>query len=416
MTHKTPHLLIAGAGIGGLAAALALARIGVKVTVLEQADIFSEVGVGVQMSPNAFGILTDWGLSEALRKVANFPEAMHARDAATDKLLGDLELGHTALRNYGFEYATIHRADLHRVLLEAVVEQAHVHLHLNAKIADVSEMHKTVTVTTEQGEMYTADALIGCDGLWSQVRRHVLSETALTMRPLATGYIAWRALLPIDKVPMELHKEVVTAWLAPKMHAVTYPVRRSQFLNLVVVTEDDMPNNNPIPQSWSRDSKGLSPLQLIGKSLQLPSGKSGVLLNLLQAVTQTGGGDWTRWTLFDRDPMSSSLEMVNPAHPLIALLGDAAHPMRPFLAQGAAMALEDAKALGESIQEYMDDLPDALEQYAQNRWQRNARVQARSRRSGEIFHLAGPMRWARNATMAMLGRQVMDIPWLYEGM
>ena len=234
MIHKMPHLLIAGAGIGGLAAALALARIGVKVTVLEQADAFSEVGAGVQMSPNAFGVLSDWGLSEALRKVANFPQAMQARDAATDKLLGHLELGDTALRHYGFEYATIHRADLHRILLEAVVEQPHVRLHLNAKISNFRETQKTVTVTTEQGETYTADALIGCDGLWSQVRRHVLSKTALANPPKAPGYVAWRALLPLAKVPVELRTEVVTAWLAPNMHAIAYPVRRSQFLNLVV--------------------------------------------------------------------------------------------------------------------------------------------------------------------------------------
>ena len=407
--------MVVGAGIGGLAAALALARIGIKVTVLEQADAFGEVGAGVQMSPNAFGVLSDWGLSESLRKVANFPQAMQARDAATNKLIGQLELGDTAPRHYGFEYATIHRADLHRVLLAAVAEQKHVRLHLNAKIVNLSETPTAVTVTTEQGDLYTADALVGCDGLWSQVRQHVLSETALAKSPLVTGCIAWRALLPMDLVPVELRNDVVTAWMAPSMHTIAYPVRRSQFLNLVVVTEDDMPYQTPNPQSWSRDANGLSPLNVINNGLQPANGLHSSLSNLFKVVTQPEGDGWTRWTLFDRDPMGSSLEMANPAHPLIALLGDAAHPMRPFLAQGAAMALEDAKALAEAVQEYIDDLPSALQLYAQNRWQRNARVQARSRRSGEIFHLAGPMRLARNAALFLLGSRVMDLPWLYEG-
>ena len=421
MNPSDTHILIAGAGIGGLAAALALSRTGLRVTVLERADAFGEVGAGVQLGPNAFGVLAGWGLRDALLQVVNFPDMLQTRDAATNRLLGELPLGDTARRNYGFDYATIHRADLHQALLDAVRQQPQVSLHLNAKIALISESETAVQVTTAQGDSYSADALIGCDGLWSQVRKHVLGE----QMPLATGHVAWRALLPMHVVPLELQSERVTAWMAPKTHAIAYPVRRSQFLNLVVITEDDQPTATPNPQSWSRDATGLSPLKLMKLGAQmgiqpaylLPS----VLSNLLQKVTEPEGGGWTRWTLFDRDPMTSSVDMAHPAHPRIALLGDAAHPMRPYLAQGAAMALEDAQALAvgfaDAFSQGNNDLsvqiPAVLQQYAQNRWQRAARVQAHSRRNGSIFHLQGPLRWGRDAALALLGPRLMDVPWLY---
>lgn len=410
MTHPIPHLLIAGAGIGGLGAALALARAGVRVTVLEQTDAFGEVGAGVQVSPNAFAVLSGWGLREALLQVANFPLAMQARDAASHRLLGQIDLGDTARSNYGFDYACIHRADLHQVLLDAVRQQPLVTLQLNAKIVAVSESAQAVQVSTEQGASHGADALIGCDGLWSQVRQHVLGAQP----PLATGHVAWRALLPMRMVPSQLQSQRVIAWLAPHMHAIAYPVRRSQFLNVVVVTEDDHPASTPNPQSWSRDATGLSPLESIKNSHQPVNILSGVLSNLLQKVTEPGGGGWTRWTLFDRDPVRSSQELAHPAHPRIALLGDAAHPMRPYLAQGAAMALEDAQALAMAISQHANDLPAALQLYARQRWQRNARVQARSRRSGAIFHLEGPLRWGRDTAMGWFGHRLMDLPWLYK--
>lgn len=413
MIPNQAHILIAGAGIGGLATALALSKAGARITVLERANGFGEVGAGVQLGPNAFGVLTGWGLRDALLKVVNFPAVAQARDVATNTLLSELPLGDSVRLKYGFDWATIHRADLHRILLDAVRQLPLVSLHLKAKISSVSESEQLVQITTELGESYTADALIGCDGLWSQVRKHVLGE----QMPLAIGRVAWRALLPMHAVPPELQTERVTVWMGPKMHVISYPVRRSQFMNLVVMTEDDQLDTKPNPQSWNCDANGASPLKNIKIGRQPSYLLPGLLSNLFEKVTETDGGGWTCWTLFDRDPMTSSHDMVHPGHPRIALLGDAAHPMRPDLAQGAAMALEDAQVLGDffasAIAKKSLDIPAVLQQYAEKRWQRAARVQAQSRRNGKIFHMQGIMRWLRDVALALFGSRLMDQPWLY---
>ena len=389
----TTQILIAGAGIGGLGAALALSQIGKKidhsVTVLEQSDVFGEVGAGVQISPNAYKVLCDWGLADVLKQTANFPEKLQVRSAASNKLLGQLELGNKATGRYGFPFATLHRADLHTLLLNAVRQQPNVELHLNAKIIQIVESNQHVIATTEAGASFTAGALIGADGLWSRVRQHVLNDA---QPPRATGHTAWRALLPMGDVPPELQQDQVTAWLAPDSHTIVYPVQQGKSLNLVYCCEN-------------KGQIGLKPAYL------LPEQLSKVLQNVFQTATEKNA--WTRWDLFDRLPLASSSEMANPAHPCIALLGDAAHPMLPYLAQGAGMALEDAQALALSIQQNYSNLPLALQTYAQTRWQRNATVQARAARNGEIFHAKPPISWARDAAMGLLGEKLLDMPWLY---
>ena len=383
------HILIAGAGIGGLGAALALAQTGLKITVLEQSNVFGEVGAGVQISPNAYKVLCDWGLADVLAKTANFPEKTQVRSAASNKLLGQLELGNKASRRYGYPFATIYRADLHTLLLNAVRQQPNVELHLNAKINNIVEQNQRVTVYAEAGGQFTADALIGADGLWSRVRRLVVSDQA----PLATGHTAWRALLPLSDVPTELQQDQVTAWLAPDSHTIAYPVQQGKSLNIVYCAE----NIGEID---------LQPAYLLPKQL------SKSLQKAFQIATETNA--WTRWDLFDRPPMASSAEMFNPAHLHIALLGDAAHPMLPYLAQGAGMALEDAQALAMWLKQNPNDLPSVFQQYAQSRWQRNAQVQARARRNGKIFHAKPPVSWARDVAMGLLGEKLLDSPWLYK--
>ena len=391
----TAHVLIAGAGIGGLGAALALAQIGIKVTVLEQTDVFGEVGAGVQISPNAYNVLSGWGLGDALLQTANFPEALQVRSATSDKLLGQLQLGSQAHTRYSFPFATLLRADLHTLLLNALRQEVNVDLYLNAKITDIAETNQQlgpqVTVTTELGDTFTADALIGADGLWSSVRQQMLDHSA----PHATGHTAWRALLPMADVPPELQQDTVTAWLDADRHIIAYPVQQGKSLNLVYCCENTANNKK--------------------KSLQTTYSLNSLLSKTLQHVFHLAAEKkaWTRWDLFDRPPLRSSSQMANPAHPRIALLGDAAHPMLPYLAQGAAMALEDAQALALSIQHNPNDLPSVLQLYARTRWQRNAKVQARARRNGAIFHAKPPVSWARNAAMGLLGEKLLDMPCLY---
>ena len=395
----TAHVLIAGAGIGGLGAALALSQIGVKVTVLEQSEAFGEVGAGVQISPNAYNVLSGWGLGDALLQTANFPEALQVRSATSNKLLGQLQLGSQAQSRYGFPFATLHRADLHTMLLNALRQEVNVDLYLNAKITGIVETNQQldpqlsskVTVTTELGDTFTADALIGADGLWSSVRQQMLDQSA----PHATGHTAWRALLPTADVPPELQQDTVTAWLDTDRHIITYPVQQGKSLNLVYSCEDTAKNKKkPLQTTYSINS-------LLSKTLQQ-------VFHL--AAEQKA---WTRWDLFDRPPLRSSSQMANPAHPRIALLGDAAHPMLPYLAQGAAMALEDAQALALSVQQNSGDLSAALQNYAQTRWRRNAKVQRQAKRNGDIFHVKPPVSWARDAAMGLLGEKIMDQPWLY---
>jgi salicylate hydroxylase len=407
------HILIAGAGIGGLGAALALAQTGLKITVLEQSNVFGEVGAGVQISPNAYKVLCDWGLADVLRQTANFPEKLQVRNAKSNKLLGQLQLGEKAQTRYGYPFATIHRADLHALLLSVVRQRPNVDLHLNAKISDILDSSfpcrresmaacvdshlrgndrdgRQIFVKTETGSTFTADALIGADGLWSRVRQLVVNNEA----PLATGHTAWRALLPMANVPPELQADKVTAWLAPDSHTVAYPVQQGKSLNLVYCCEN-------------KGEIDLQPVYL------LPNALSKVLQKTFQIGIETNA--WTRWDLFDRLPLKSAVEMFNPTHPHIALLGDAAHPMLPYLAQGAGMALEDAQALATQIAQNPSNLPMALQGYAQTRWQRNAQVQARAARNGQIFHAKPPISWARDAAMGMLGEKLLDSPWLYAG-
>ena len=390
----TAHVLIAGAGIGGLGAALALSQIGknvdIKVTVLEQTDVFGEVGAGIQISPNAYQVLSRWGLTDALQKTANFPEKLQVRSAVSDKLLGQLTMGVAAQARYGFPFATIRRADLHSLLLNAVRQQSNVELYLNAKINNIVELNQQVTVKIEAGDTFNADALIGADGLRSRVRQHVLNDS----EPNATGHTAWRALLPMADMPPELQHDHVTAWLAPNSHTIAYPVQQGKSLNIVYCSEN-------------RGKIGLQPAYLLSKQL------SKSLQNVFQIATEKKA--WTRWDLFDRPPMTSSVEMFNPAHPHIALLGDAAHPMLPYLAQGAAMALEDGRALAFSVRNSPENMAVALQHYAQTRWQRNAKVQARARQNGQIFHAKPPVSWGRDVAMGLLGEKLLDSPWLYAG-
>ena len=392
------QVLIAGGGIGGLAAALGASRAGLDVRLYERAAAFSEVGAGVQLGPNVVRRLQAWGLQQALQSVAAFPTRLQVRSALSGKELGVLPLGAAAVSRYGAAYATMHRADLHGVLLAAVSQCTQTQLHLGQSIERFVDADEVVTVRTSRGKEVEGDGLIGADGLWSLTRNQLLGGAA----PRVTGHLAYRAMVPQQALPKALRTAQVTAWLGPRLHVVQYPVRRGELQNLVVIVQGPAPSNL---ESWDHSANGAD----LEDALQ---GTCAALQDVVRSVTDQGGPGWRLWPLCDRPPVRSASEM---ARGVVALIGDAAHPMRPYLAQGAGMAIEDAAELQRALAMHDLEMPLRLRRYALNRWQRNARVQARSIRNGRIFHATGPVRWGRDLSLRLLGARLLDVPWLYRG-
>ncbi|NMM78559.1 FAD-dependent oxidoreductase [Acidovorax sp. SRB_14] len=387
------QVLIAGGGIGGLAAALGASRAGWDVRLYERAGAFSEVGAGVQLGPNVVRRLQAWGLQRALQSVAAFPERLQVRSALSGRELAVLPLGADAVQRYGAAYATVHRADLHGVLLAAVETCESVQLNLGLGIERHAEANGAILVRTTRGKDVEGDALIGADGLWSHTRVQLLGDGP----PRSTGHLAYRAIVPQRALPKALRTRQVTAWLGPRLHAVQYPVRRGELQNIVVIVQG--PARQDL-QSWDHAANAAD---LKGAL----AGSCSALQTLVRSVPA-----WRLWPLSDRPPVRSAAQM---AQGLVALLGDAAHPMRPYLAQGAGMAIEDAAQLQHALAMHDLEVPLRLRRYALNRWERNARVQARSQRNGRIFHATGPVRWGRDAALRLLGPRLLDLPWLYRG-
>lgn len=388
-------VLIAGGGIGGLAAGLACSRAGCHVRLYERAEAFAEVGAGIQLGPNVMRVLQGWGLDTALRQVAAYPERLQVRHALNGVELGVLPLGASMAQRYGAPYATVHRADLQQLLLQALQQREAVWLHTGKTVNRYVETNGAIGLSLSDGLDVEGDALIAADGLWSRLRQQLLADGP----PRVAGHLAYRALVRLTDLPVMLRSQQVTAWLGPKLHVVAYPVRGGEWLNVVAIVHGHVPGGL---EDWDHGANA-SDLQ----AALAPTCTE--LRDLIAAVPA-----WRLWVLCDRPPVSSVDQMAR-GH--VALLGDAAHPMRPYLAQGAGMAIEDAAELGRQVGlvDGVLDVPTLLRRYALNRWQRNARVQARSLRNGGIFHLEGPMAWARDMSLRLLGERLLDVPWLYQG-
>jgi len=386
----TDELFIAGGGIGGMAAALACARQGLSVTVVEQAAALSEVGAGVQIGPNVTRRLQAWGLGEALAQVAAFPPDLQALDAQTGRVLGTLRLGERAQALYGAPYATVHRADLHRLLHHAALA-AGAQLRLGQAVTHWQDRTDGLDVFLANGERIAAEALVAADGVWSPLRQRLLADGPARF----SGHLAYRALVPQDQWPVHLRSDRITVWMGPRLHVVQYPVQAGRALNLVAIVHGDAPVS---PEHWDHSANAsalLSAMGAVGPDLR----------TRLEAVPH-----WRLWALHERAPMSAACQM---AQGRVALLGDAAHPMRPYLAQGAGMAIEDAEALGACLMATGAPVAERLQRYAEQRWARNARVQARAIRNGQIFHASGAVALGRNLSMQLMGERLMDQPWLY---
>ncbi len=402
------QVLIAGGGIGGLAAALALARNGASVQLLEKAAQLSEVGAGIQIGPNVTRILHAWNLGEALARVAAFPQQLQARDAQSGQLLGSLRLGERSQTLYGAPYATIHRADLHGLLHQAA-QQSGVGMHLGQTLVGWRETSEGLDVLTRHAQdaqqsdgsggavenHFHAAALIGADGVWSNVRQQLLADEPARF----TGHLAYRALVAQADLPAHLRTNQITVWMGPRLHVVHYPVRAGQWLNVVAIVHGEKPN---LASDWDQAGHSQALIHAMGAV-----GKD--LHERLESISA-----WRMWALHDRPPVASAAQM---AQGRVALLGDAAHPMRPYLAQGAGMAIEDAQVLGQVLGQCLaqgsGDVAAQLQVYAEQRWARNAQVQARAIRNGQVFHAQGALAWARNLTMRLRGERLMDLPWLY---
>ena len=381
--------------MGGLAAAVACIRAGWDARLYEQAAQFSEVGAGIQLGPNATRILDDWGLDGALSAVAAFPQRLRVRSALDGTQLGLMRLGSAFTKRYGAPYATVHRADLQGLLLDAA-RRAGVYLKLSSPVTAVLPFGDAVGLRIGEGREVEGDALVGADGLWSVVRPHVYGDGP----PAFTGHLAYRALTAQRDLPEALRSADVTVWLGARLHVVAYPVRCGEQLNVVAIVEGTVPGP---AQDWDQCA--------VAAELQAAiAAQCTQLRDLVLAMPH-----WRLWALHDRPPMGSADEMVRGR---VVLVGDAAHPMRPYFAQGAGMAIEDAAELGRAFAMAAKagvDVPLALRRYALNRWERCARVQARSRRNGRIFHATGLMQWGRDLSLRLLGEHLLDQPWLYRG-
>ena len=393
------EILLVGGGIGGLATALALGQGGMATQLFEQSPAFTEVGAGIGLGPNAVRRLQGWGVWEALQAKGFVPSQLVVVDAKNGQQLGCLPMAKAFEQRYGAPYLTIHRADLHQVLSDAVNAQGLSALHLGYLLQDAKT--DALCVNTQwfapdgQTVWHESQAMVGADGINSKVRELAWPSQQLQ----ASGHWAYRTLLPRHVLPAELRSDAMGLWLGPRLHVVHYPVRGGEWLNVVVLVESNDAAQTP---GWDSQRSAAQTTHDLNLALQ------GCCSRLQDLVRMSES--WRAWALFDRHPLQSADDM---AQGRLTLLGDAAHPMLPYLAQGAGMAIEDAQALAQCWSQAELSVEQRLQAYAQARWQRVAKVQARARRNARLFHASGVLAWGRDAAMRWGGAAVMDMPWLY---
>lgn len=387
---QTSPLLISGGGIGGLAAALTLAQDGHAVSVLEQAASFSEIGAGIQLGPNIFRMFDYLGLTEAINRVAFFPTGLAMHDVRTGEKIVRVPLGDLARATYGFPYGVIFRADLHQVLLHACRAQPNVNLRTHTKVKSFDQSADGVTVTLTDGETVHGSALIGADGMWSQIREAIVGDG----KPRVSGHIAYRAVLKREDVPAHLWSDDVMLWGGEKTHLVHYPLRRGELFNLVAVF-----HSNRYDEGWDT----------FGDTAELTERFRDACPQVKELLGKIE--TWKMWVLCDREPVKNWTDRR------VTLLGDAAHPMLQYLAQGAGQAIEDAVVLREALRFTRGDLPRAFQKYQQARYLRTGRVQLTARFYGDIYHASGVQRELRNQ-MFKSGNEsagFAGLKWMYDG-
>ena len=391
-------IIVAGAGIGGLTAALSLAAKGFRVVILEKAERLEEAGAGLQLSPNASRILVDLGLRPRLAPRAVTPEAINIMSARAGGEIARLPLGEAAGLRAGAPYWVMHRADLQGALQAQVNEHPDIDLRLGCQFEDVTSHAKGLTVVQRRGnarQQELAMALVGADGIWSAVRNHLFPE----MQPQFSGLTAWRGTLDATTLPREYTAPRVQLWMGPDAHLVAYPISAARQINVVAI----------VPGTWNRPGWSAP-----GDANELKSAFASQRWPATARMLISAVDEWRRWALFTLPDIG---EWTDGA---IALLGDAAHAMLPFAAQGAGMAIEDAAVLAKCLSESPGDtiagIPATLKRYGRLRRGRVLRVQRAARQQGRIYHLTGPLALARDLAIKAMGPQRMLArqDWIYD--
>ena len=382
-------VLVAGGGIGGLAAALALVRQGFKVQVFEQAPEIGEIGAGIQLGPNAFHAFDALGVGDKARGRAVYTDYMVMHDAIDEAQVGKIETGEAFRARFGNPYAVIHRVDVHKSLLEGAVETGQVEFFTNTHIHKIEqdETNKTVTAIDQNGNRWLGQALIGADGGKSVVRAQYVNDA-----PRVTGHVVYRAVVEKADFPEDLRWNAASLWAGPKCHLVHYPLRGGEQYNVVVTFH-----------SRQQETWGVTD----GSKEEVESYFQGIAPKARQLIELPK--TWKRWATADREPIDTWV------FGRATILGDAAHPTTQYMAQGACMAMEDAVTLGEALRVHNNDWEKALPLYQKSRVTRTARIVLSGREMGRLYHAAGVERLVRNSLWKGRSQERFydAIEWLY---
>jgi len=362
------QVLIVGGGIGGLAAALALARQGIGAMVLEQADQIGEIGAGIQLGPNAFAAFDALGVGDRARARAVYTDRMVMMDAVDGHEVASVPVGEAFRQRFGNPYAVIHRADVHQSLLEGVQETKLIEFRTSARVTEIAQDDSGVTVSDHVGRVYRGDALIGCDGVRSVVREHLVGDPVRV-----SGHVVYRAVVDAADFPEDLRWNAPAIWVGPNCHLVHYPLRGGEQYNLVVTFHSRQ------PETWGVTD---------GSPEEVSSYFDGICERPRRLLALPKS--WKRWATADREPIGRW------SWGRATLLGDAAHPLLQYLAQGACMALEDAVTLGEALRAANGDFESAFGRYERSRVTRTARVVLSTREMGRLYHAKDVERLVRN--------------------
>ncbi len=387
MKNKNQKVIVAGGGIGGLAVALGLAELGLHIVLIERAPEFTEIGAGIQLGPNAFAALDALGAGESARARAVYTDHIIMKDAVDTKTIVKFETSERFRERFANPYGVIHRADIHGSLLENLEKKDNVEFHPSTEIVDYEETADAVTVFTKDGRKFSADILIGADGVRSVVRQKLIGDEARV-----TGHVVYRAVVPEERMPEELRVNAPFLWAGPHCHLVHYPLRGGKEYNLVVTF------HSREKEEWGvREGSREEVLSYFEGIHDLPA-------QLLDLPTS-----WMRWATADREPVDKW------GSDRVQVLGDAAHPMMQYMAQGACMALEDAVTLAESVREKNFDFKEAFALYESLRIPRTSRVVWSTREMGRIYHAKGIERQVRNGLWTHRSQEGFydAVTWLY---